>query len=325
VNLTSLCLYPASGWAVDPKLLPEKTEIIVKVNIKQVLESELARSKNVQDVVAELKGAFNQLPGNDLAFKYLEKMGLDPAKDLTSVTLAHPANQDAEDMFLVVEGKFNLAKIEAAARDAAKEFGQPLTITKHNDIAVLEFNPAAGGVGVFVGLIGTKTILAAGNLPSLKEAIARSAGTKPAVLKKDVADLLKLVNEKQSISFVASGRSLGGLGQGFGAIGQAMPGLEGGISGSISFTKQLEFQVGVAMNDPIKARDTSDQGNNVLFIARAIVAQQAQQNAQFAPVMEVLNSIRVFTMGNNVMMTGEVSYDALEQLFKSLAGQLKGQ
>ena len=239
--ITGLCFAPQSIRAVDAKLLPEKTEIVVRVNLKQILNSELGKSKNVQDVLKEINNIFNQVPGNDQALKYLQKLGVDPAKDMTALTVAHPATKSTEDLFILLEGNFDPAKIEATARDAIKDFGKILAITRLNDVTVFEIKSQQGDI--FVGLLGKKAIVATGSQTAMKDAIARSVGGKTAELQKDVAELLKTVTDKQSVSFIASSRAMAGLNQG-GAIGPALPALDGGLSGSVTFAKEVTFQPG---------------------------------------------------------------------------------
>jgi hypothetical protein len=321
LTLTSLCLFPALSWGIDVKLLPEKTEIVVTVNIKQILNSEPAKTKDVQDVIKEIKGAFNQVPGSDQALKYLDKMGVDAAKDLTSLTLAHPASTNPEDLFLILEGNFDPAKIEATAQGAIKDFGNVLNISKIDTVTVVEFTSPQGGV--FVGLLGNKTIVAAGTQNALKDAIARSTGKKPAVLKKDVEDLLKTFHDKQSVSFAVSSRALAAA-QGGAAFGGAFPALDGGVTGSISLGKELTFQFGLVAKNKETASDLADKGNLALFAVRGLLNQQAQQNADLVPLADVVNSLRLFNMSNNLVLTGEVSYESLGKLFKNLANQFQG-
>ena len=67
--VAGLCVSSAAGWAVDARLLPANTEVVFSVNIKQILDSELIKSK--QGAVKSLKDALENLPGNDEAMKYL--------------------------------------------------------------------------------------------------------------------------------------------------------------------------------------------------------------------------------------------------------------
>ena len=313
---TGLILSAPACSAIDARLLPEKTEVILTVNLKQILNSELAKSKNVQDLIKQVKLAFNQIPNNNVVLNYLEKTGLDPAKDLATLTITHSASKSPEDVFLIIEGSFNLAKLEATARDAARDFGTFVNVSKINDFTVLELS--AGGNGAFLGLLGNKTIVATGSQKTMKEAIDRFTGKKPSVLKKDVEDLLKTMSEKQSIGFVASRRAMTDLGQALGALGPAIPTLDGGLSGSVTFAKEVTFQIGIGAKDAAKARELVDQGNVGLFALRAFLGQIAVQNAQLAPLLDVANSMKLTAMGSSAVLTGEVSYEALEQMFKSI-------
>src|SRR5262245_58516414 len=95
--------FTASLQAADPKYFPPDTEIVFSINVKQILGSELLKAN--KDKLEQLKELIkSQLPGDAVAQKYLEKMGFDPFKDLTSVTIAMPPSKDPDAVFIIVQG-----------------------------------------------------------------------------------------------------------------------------------------------------------------------------------------------------------------------------
>ena len=66
-----------------------------------------------------------------------------------------------------------------------------------------------------------------------------------------------------------------------------------------------------------------ETGNGGLLFLRTIVAAKAKDDADLVPVVEVMNTLRLTSVGNNIVLDGEVSYANLEKLLK-LAQQFKG-
>src|SRR5262249_9069729 len=153
-----------------------------------------------------------QVPGGDQARKYLEKMGIDPLKDIDTFTIVHPGTKnDLDDLLVVVEGSFNSEKFEATAEEAARENGEALRINKVNSVKVYEVTPP-DQKRFFVSLLGGKAVVATSNQEIMNKAVARSVGVDQGKLKKQVSELLKTTtNAQQSMSLVITGTALARL------------------------------------------------------------------------------------------------------------------
>src|SRR5437773_4758475 len=126
--------------AADPKYFPPDTEIVVTINVKQILDSELLKgNKDKLEQVKEMIKA--QLPVDAQAQKHLEQMGFDPFKDLTSVTVAMPPSKDPEAMFVIIEGAFTPEKVHAVAEQVAQDHGDVFKISKVGKYKVFEITP----------------------------------------------------------------------------------------------------------------------------------------------------------------------------------------
>ena len=85
---------PAPG--VEAKYLPSDTELVISVNVKQMLGSEVA--KNYRDAIGQLKGYLEDQIQNHPAAKYLERAGFDVFRDLHSVTVASNGAKDLDSI-----------------------------------------------------------------------------------------------------------------------------------------------------------------------------------------------------------------------------------
>src|SRR5436190_15642001 len=96
---------PAGATDIDP-YLPNDTEIVAQLNIRQLLDSPLIK----QLVLEHLK---NALKSSGEAETIFQELGLDPFTDLSTVTLAGPGGDDPTRGVAIVHGKFNLGKFHA--------------------------------------------------------------------------------------------------------------------------------------------------------------------------------------------------------------------
>src|SRR5262245_16165596 len=113
LTLTAYAAAPAR--AVDPKILPGDTELVVSLNIKQLLASDIA--KQYKDILDQARGFIEGQIQNNPAAKYLEKAGFDLLRDLHGVTIATNGSKEVDAVFVVIEGKFDTEKVHKVAAE----------------------------------------------------------------------------------------------------------------------------------------------------------------------------------------------------------------
>ena len=96
--LTLAACLTTQARAIDPKYLPGDTEAVLTLNLKQMLDSPLA--KQYKELIdkgrAEIEGHLQNIPGG----KHFEKAGFDVLRDLHSVTVASNGGKELSDVFL---------------------------------------------------------------------------------------------------------------------------------------------------------------------------------------------------------------------------------
>jgi hypothetical protein len=303
--------------AVDPKYLPNDTEIVFTVNLKQILDSPLVKSN--KDALDQGKAALENQFGDNPVLNNLKNAGFDIFRDLHSITVASDGGK--EPTAIIVEGTFNSEKLMAAAEEAAKEHPDCLKITRAGSQTVFEITPPGDKVG-FATLIKGKVLVATMTREGLTDILARLDGTKNSSLKKPFAVLLDTVNSNQSINFVATGPALAKLvtanpvpnGEAASAVLQSIDGL----SGAITVTKEVNFQLGINSKDEAAAKKMVQDGNTMLFLAQSLVGQKAQKDEKFAPAVDVVKTLRITSQGSNVLLRGTISFDVIEKAMKQL-------
>src|SRR5258707_7078715 len=108
---------PSPARAADVKYLPDDTELVFTVHWKKILDSELVKGQ--QDALDPAREMLEQFPGVRLARRGLKDAGFDLFRDLHRITYAGPRGLDPKSFFLVLEGKFDAAKLSTAARAKA--------------------------------------------------------------------------------------------------------------------------------------------------------------------------------------------------------------
>jgi hypothetical protein len=302
--------------AVDPKLLPGDTELVVSFNLKQILGSDIA--KQYKDIIDMARGAIEGQIQNNPAAKYLEKSGFDVLRDLHSVTVASNGSKDVDAIFLVVEGKFNAEKIHAVAEEIAGENGDILRISKIGSKKVYEITPP-GEKRIYAALINETTLVTAPSEDALKDALS---GTARKPMKANFKSLLKTTSSKQSFSFAATGSALSKL------IADApipnvdaAAGMLGGVDGismAITVGKDIQFQLGINAANEETAKQTVGKGNFALLSVRTMAANKAKEDPNLQPLVDITKTLRITSEGNNILLRGDISLENLEKLIKVL-------
>ncbi|MCI0682685.1 MAG: hypothetical protein L0Y71_11320 [Gemmataceae bacterium] len=313
VALTLVALAASPARAVDPKLLPGDTELLLSLNVKQILDSPLA--KQYKELIDQARGALEGQIQNNPAAKYLDKAGLDLFRDVHSVAAASNGSKEQEAIFIVVDGTFNPAKIVATAQEIARDNAEVLKVTKLGNVDVFEITPP-GDKRMYAALINDKTLVACATHAALKDAVNGSARK----MKEGFKSLLKTTSAKQSFSFVATGSALAKLIQ-----DAPVPNAEmavamfqdlDGLSIAITLNKDIQFQIGMNCKDEETTKKAVAMGNFGLLTVRTLAAQKAKEKAELQPLVDVAKTLRITSEGNNVVLRGDISLENLEKLIK---------
>jgi hypothetical protein len=310
-----------AGRAADVKLLPNDTELVLTINFRQILNSELVKSQ--KEVLDQVKGFVdNALAGEPDAQRYLKAAGFDLFRDLTSVTLAMPPSKDIESGFIIIEGTFDTEKFHGAAKEAAKEYANIVKINKAGDQKVIEVN-SPDGKSAYVAMISKNLVVACAEKKRMTAALARIKGKEKGELKKEIKTLLETTNSKQSVSGVATGQGLSKLlanapvpknqGQ---VLGPALMGIDG-LSLALTIGKDVQFQIGVGTKDAETAKDFAQKAGFALLLAQGVVAQKAQEDAKLQPVVDIMKTLQATAQGSSLIIRGQATLENISKLIKN--------
>ncbi len=304
--------------AQTTKFLPNDTELVVTFNLQQILKSEVLKDDAAKGLVDLIKGQVNQGLADKGLDKPLKTAGFDIFRDLVSITFAAPGGRPVEESFIVIEGKFDAAKIEAAGKEAGAGFKViEIASTKAFEIA------PKGDKKMYVGILNEKILIACGSKADFIEAVERLGGSKTAAFKAAVfKSLVETVSSKQSISFVATGNILSKMadklpdGRGD-QLKAAAPEVDG-LSLSITVQKDLDVLLGVNAKDAKTAKQFAGLANAGIRAAREKVAEKAKEDEKSKLALDVLKTVEATAKGSNLMIRGQVSFGNLGMILKNL-------
>ena len=313
----------SSATAIEyTKLLPADTEAVTCINIRQILDSALVKSVGL----AQAKEALNQaLQGNDQINEYVKSLGIDPFTDINRITVAGPANKDSDKGVIVIEGKFSPEKFKKTAADVAKNHGDHLKIGKIGSRELWEVTVPQQDKTFFVTLADNQTLVAALSKASLSEALAQADGKK-VELKKGMREVIDGVDGKASFYFAALSDAL------IQAIQEGLKNADvpnavkvsdmakelrqklNALSGSITLSDDLKFQVTLSTKEPKTAKEMSQMVTMAQGVGILALNQAAQNNEQLMPLIEVVQNIRATTKGSIVIIRGGITADAINRV-----------
>jgi len=197
--ITALLLIAPLGRTaeLDP-YLPEDTESILNLNVRQLLDSELVKKYF-------LKLAQDELRENEEIQSILKDLGFDPFKDLERIVVATPVSTERDRGLVIAHGRFDVAKFKAKGEEAAKDYPDHLKIHKilGGKQLLYEVLFPQQDEPIFVAIASRDTILISPGKDYILNALKKSGkDTKPTLKNKQFQELLEKVDARQSLSLV---------------------------------------------------------------------------------------------------------------------------
>lgn len=273
------------------RLLPAETESYLQINLKQIIESDLFKKY----ALANLQQA---LQGNE-AKKTLETLGLDPLKDIDTITAGFWGD-DPQNMqgVLVVRGNFDPKKLFEAVEAAVKKDGDKVAIVKDGDYTLVKITADNRPEPFFASVADEHTIVG-GSDKKLVTAAMKASDTKakPAI-KKELAALVEKMDGKASMF---------GCGISSGKVGEIppIPGIDDpeklkkqlekleSSSMTLKITGDVSLEILMSMKDTAAAEDFGATVDDLLGKAKALLPLLGGQAPQMKPIItDVTKSLK---------------------------------
>jgi len=283
------------------KLLPDDTEVVVSVNVKQLLTAPV-----LQPLLAKVK---EKVAGVGELAKAQEEIGFDPMRDVERVTLA--MGRDQRKVLVLVQGTFNAEKIHAKAPAVAKEKKDILKINSVGSYTIYEVKPPEENRPMFLAVVDNGLLVLSQDQATVVDALERKAGKKTAVLKKDLQELLTKTETQPSITLTALTGPLAATG---------LPVVEKikTIVGNLAITDEVKVELVFTTREAKDAKSVAAELNENLEQVKALVENAAQVDNRLQPAVEAITTLKATAEGSAVTVKGFLSKDVLASLNKLL-------
>jgi hypothetical protein len=292
------------------KFFPKETDGIISFNMEQLVGSELVKKYALAMIEDQLKN-------NPQAQAIADATGLDPLKDFKRITIAGGGDNPQEPKFvIVIDGKFNPKKLDAAITEVAKAKGENITLEKLDDRTVYKIIPPNNPNPIFGAIVDEKNIVFASSKEFLADAFAAAKNSKKSEVRKDLASLFDKADKDATLILVASTKGkIKGLPIPNPDAAKALETLE---SISAEFRVQSDVKLGITLGAESEdaAKDMDALISEGLKQVKQLAPLLAIQNPQLKPVADMVQSIKNSVKGVRVTLSAELSGEAIDSVIK---------
>jgi hypothetical protein len=296
------------------KLLPNDTEVVFSINVRQILDSPLVKKLPLDQAKEALKA-------QDDAQQVLKDLGFDPFTDLDSITTAGSSGGEPDKGLLIVRGKFDLEKFQAKAEAVAKDMPETLKIQKKpaspsGTTTVYEVNNVVPGTQqtVYVALLNKTTLVASSGIDYVLDAADKEAGRKKTALKnKELQALLTRVDTTQSIWAVVLGSTLEQSPLGKDDDAKEVIAKVQDVITQVEIDKDVTARLDVTAKKAEDAKKIQEALEDGLDKARGALAFLASTQKEAKPLLNVLRNIKPTVKDKTVTVEIKVAGDMIDK------------
>jgi hypothetical protein len=297
VGLLVVLLTPMSAWpASRDTYLPDGTEVVVTLHIRNFLDS-----PQVQPGLTKLR---EQIKNVTDAQKELDALGFDPLTDLDSLTAAGVPSRGADQFLLILHGRFDFNKLIARVQEALKDHSDILSTIKEERCQFLAVTLPNRVEPLYIGWPDSATIIASSSKPAMIQAFDIQSGKIKPTVSQAMSDLLDQVDENQVISIACVGDALANTPH----AGQIR-----NITGGVTIDDGLHLSLTVAAKDGEVALPMAKAMTDGVAHARTMIRTMSHERQELAPLVALVDGIKVTTEGDTVILTGEFTPGASDQ------------
>lgn len=307
-------LASTSARAVEPdKLLPASTDTIAIVNVRQLLQSDIAKKYALEQIKQTLQG--------ESLKETLTEFGLDPLKDLDQLIVATSGkNRDDLQIMFIIHGKFNPKKLFAAAESQARK--DPDKVTKVDGGEAIMFKVVLDNIPpVFVTVVDENTVIAATDKKMVSLAMKASNGDEAPAIKKQMAALIRKIDGNAAIAVagIVAGKldelklPGGNLPIDISAFQELIPKIET-LSFSIQVRTDVTFEATLGMKDKESAGDFRAAFDELLKQLKPLAQLGGAVDPRFKPLSDVLTTFRSTSRNTDVTILGKVTGDNIGKM-----------
>jgi hypothetical protein len=305
-----LLAVPTPAAEVD-KYLPNDTESVQVINVRQIVDSALFKKYALDPVTTFLKNT-------EEAQKILKELDFDPLKDLNSYIQANGGSDKIENAMYILHGKFNPKKLAERAEQLAKDQPTLFKVHKDGDTTLYQVVIPVPGTpidSIWLALVDETTIVGSPSKDYIQEALDKKAGKKKTMLRKEVQDLIGKADAQQSFWIVAFSKAFlkGPLvdDPNFKPIKDVLEKVDN-LSGGITVTDEVKGEFTLVAKSTDAAQDLQKQIEKGLDTLKDQVGTGNSKGDALAKAF--LSSIKVTAKDKTITLSGQLTKKDLEKM-----------
>jgi hypothetical protein len=281
---------PAAPSSRADRLVPGDASVLASLDLRQTLATPLVRKYALEELG-------RVLTRDDRVVKVLRLAGLDPLKDVDTLAFAASGDISNPRLLAVIRGRFDPAKVHAAATDYARQNPDKLKALQEGDRVVYQVQAEKTVFGAFADhgtfvLSPSKEVLletvrqaggAPGQLsPEMQKAVDRLGGRECAWVAAVITDQMKQALQKQDPDLAVLASSLAS------------------ITGKLELTDSLQLVVVIHAANPGAAALVAKKLDELMELLKCLAPGK---DAVGRVTKEALSSIKVVADKNDVRVT----------------------
>jgi len=295
IAVAVLATGPVRAAEVD-RYLPDDTPVVVHANVRQILDSPVFQKYGAD----KLKESLTQ---HEELGKFLAAAGIDPRRDVSSVTLAVTGATSAQGV-AVIHGSFDLSKVHPACEQVAKAHPDALAIHPQGSTRIYEGKNKGEGKPVFAAFVSRDTLVVSPSREYVVGTLAKAAGEKRVVLNKELQALVARANDKESVWIAALAtedlkKELAKNTQTRDLAAKLVS-----FTGEIAFTNAIRTALYLRTSDARAAADLSSFLDGI----KGFFALATENVEHYGPLLsEVIDSMKIASEQSTVTISGTVT------------------
>jgi len=294
---------PKGTGGEDTKWMVNDAEFYFKINVRQLLSSELVKG----DGVKAIKDAINT--NNDVK-TLLAAANLDVTKDIDSVLASGTGTPKDAKVQVIVRGRFDKDKVLAAVQKR-----EEVKIHKEGELQVFEISPS-GDQAVYGAVMNAQTIVLTQS-KAATVALVKTGGTKAATLSKGMRGAMARFTGKESMAMaLVVNEDLRKALQKAPKLGDSAAKLQT-ITVSLTLTDAIALNINGVTNDQKASRQLATLLEGARATGKMLLAGLEEVPA-FVP--DLLDLIKIAGGKDSVTLDLRISKETIKKIKKDLGG-----
>jgi hypothetical protein len=296
---------PAGAVMADEgkRFLLRDTEMLLTINMKQIMNSEMVRSARMS---SKLTGALlEELLTRGPELRCLKDAGVDICRDLETLTYVRSRTATV----LVIK---NAPAVEKLASPAMRGTFVAIEVR-----GVRLYEAKMPGKSLYICRVDPGTLVVSSARDNLLECLSYKGKKSP---RSKPFQPSNAMDGKASIRFAATSFALAALlpsvpnSENLGAALRVID----GVSGTLTVNKEIDLDVGIHVKDERIARKIAPAGNAVLATLRTHLKDSTIRHARAIPLAEILQHVHINHEGAVISVQVRANLDTIDRLMQTL-------